>query len=1094
MSASASRPRLFLIGEARLAHGAGGVLLLEHKDALLLAYLAIEGPTPRQTVAGWLWPEVDQERANANLRQRLYRLRKTLGFDLLSGGLVVSVAAQVQVDLAAGDDGSGELLSAVTEIDAGALAQWLTDARQHRRSRQCKALALESTRLEASGQLERALAAAQRLLQFDTTSESAHRQVIRLHYLRNDRSAALLAFDHCEQVLKDEAGARPSAETLALLLTIEQAEAPAWTIGQPLPASVLRPPRMIGRHAESAQVQSAWAAAEVFVVTGHAGLGKSRLLGELFDARVDVALLRARPGDDAVPLATLVRLAHSLAARWPAVGASAAYARLLELASGSGLDPHGAIRSAVPIGADLLRAAEACGLRGVVLDDLQFADEASVDTWHEWLDRPGLAHLRFGFASRVGNHAAEERIERLRQRSDVITIAVPQLEAAQTEALVASLALAGTDVAAVSAALAHRIGGNPLHLLETIRRALEQHGALLADRLDTPAQVLDLIEQRLRALSVEGLLLVRIAAVAGSDFDPELAQSVSRRDVLELADAWSALERQGILDVRGFAHDLMLEAALRLLPQPIRRVIHGRVAECIAGRGAPPARLAHHWLEAGEPVTALPHLVSAARLAWRAGRGRETRDAFFKAAGVEVSRGQPDIAFDLLFECAEAVARLCPVAAFDEVIARLVPLARTASHAARIALVKAGSLFLHGDHEGSTRGMADALLLAIACGDRMVEAECIYEKGYCAFAEGRLRDAVEQFSVCATLQRSSGLERLALVTDASKLVALRRLGQVRPALDEQQRAMPWLINHGDPVDLATSRLEQVLDQLDLGDVSAADAGAQPAWQAIRDTDMRGAELCRNASSMLRFHRRRGSWTQALAVSGEVLERLAAQGEDAGELAFERAEIYLDLGRPELARPYIEMPQTAPLQHLRWSSMALRWRYLSAAGAPVDLGETLAQALRSEQFPQACELMLAAGQSSPSQLRAEPLNALVAGCEARGLQMHLLPLLALQAWLLAREGDLKAAAASARKAQSALPGADLGAALPACGLWLANALLCLGREREATAVSGHASGWIAQRVVDSVPAEFHESFRSRNPVHRDLLALVQQLRG
>ena len=67
---------------------------------------------------------------------------------------------------------------------------------------------------------------------------------------------------------------------------------------------------------------------------------------------------------------------------------------------------------------------------------------------------------------------------------------------------------------------------------------------------------------------------------------------VSQRDVLELADAWIALERQGILDVRGFAHDLMLEAALRLLPQPIKRVIHRRVADYIAPRAAPPARVA----------------------------------------------------------------------------------------------------------------------------------------------------------------------------------------------------------------------------------------------------------------------------------------------------------------------------------------------------------------------------------------------------------------------------------------------------------------------------------------------------------------------
>lgn len=781
----------------------------------------------------------------------------------------------MQIDLKGSDAGAGELLGPLSEADAGGLAAWLADTRQQRRAQRMASLAAIAERLERAGQLGPALAAAQQLLACDVTSEHAHRLMMRLHYLRGDRSAALLAFDHCEQLLKNEVGARPSAETLALLQTIEQAQAHPWVSGQPLPASVLRPPRMIGRAAEAAAAGQAWSSGERFVVSGDAGVGKSRLLDALFDTRADVLVLRARPGDDAVPLATLVRLAELLAERWPTTRASAPYAQLLQQASGSGRDPH-AVQSAVKLGGDLLRVAQASGLTGVVLDDLQFADDTSIDTWLEWLDRPALGGLHFGFASRLEGNLAQQRIERLQQRADTVIITVPLLAAAQTRALVESLGLAGTDVAAVSAALAQRIGGNPLHLLETMRNALEQHGELLAQQLDTPAQVLDLLQHRLCALPAEGLLLVRIAAVAGSDFSPELAQAVSQRDVLELADAWIALERQGILDVRGFAHDLMLEAALRLLPQPIKRVIHRRVADYLAPRGVPPARLAHHWLQADDPVAALPHLVASARLAWRAGRGRETRDAFFQAAEIEVGRGQPDAAFALLFECIEAVGTLSPAAVFDEVIDRLVPLARTASHQARITLLKANSRYLHGDQPGSDRGMADALLLAIACEDRMVEAECIYDKGCRAIAEQRLRDAVAHFSACATLQRSAGLERQALGSDVAKRITLQRLGYVREVLEEQQRSMSWLTDNGNPVDLVSTRVEQVLIQVELGDVVSADAGAPVAWQAVRDTDMQSLSLIRNGLSMLRFHRLRGRWDQAMAVDVEIAQRSASR--------------------------------------------------------------------------------------------------------------------------------------------------------------------------------------------------------------------------
>ena len=114
-----------------------------------------------------------------------------------------------------------------------------------------------------------ALSHAQELLALEPLSEAAHRRVMRLHFLRGDRAAALLAFDRCEQVLKDDIGAAPSAETLVLLATIEQAKlaavhgASAMQAGR-VPAAILRPPRTIGRDAEAGRAAasgSAWVTA-----------------------------------------------------------------------------------------------------------------------------------------------------------------------------------------------------------------------------------------------------------------------------------------------------------------------------------------------------------------------------------------------------------------------------------------------------------------------------------------------------------------------------------------------------------------------------------------------------------------------------------------------------------------------------------------------------------------------------------------------------------------------------------------------------------------------------------------------------------------
>jgi len=213
MPESAAPFRLRLVGEAIGVHGDGRVLVFERKDALLLAYLAIEGPTARAVLAAMLWPDVDDERARSNLRQRLFRLRKALGFELLEGSIVAGLRSDVTVDLVEGDAGTGELLSGVAEADAGGLAPWLAATREHRKTTRIESLARQASALEGEGQLALALATAQQLVEVDATSEHAHRRVMRLHYLRGERAAALAAFDLCCDVLERVLGVDPESET-----------------------------------------------------------------------------------------------------------------------------------------------------------------------------------------------------------------------------------------------------------------------------------------------------------------------------------------------------------------------------------------------------------------------------------------------------------------------------------------------------------------------------------------------------------------------------------------------------------------------------------------------------------------------------------------------------------------------------------------------------------------------------------------------------------------------------------------------------------------------------------------------------------------
>ena len=70
-----------------------------------------------------------------------------------------------------------------------------------------------------------------------------------------------------------------------------------------IPASVLRPPRLIGRDGERRRLHAAWAAERVFWLLGEAGLGKTRLIGEFvaeaFEAPAETLVVRRGPATPA---------------------------------------------------------------------------------------------------------------------------------------------------------------------------------------------------------------------------------------------------------------------------------------------------------------------------------------------------------------------------------------------------------------------------------------------------------------------------------------------------------------------------------------------------------------------------------------------------------------------------------------------------------------------------------------------------------------------------------------------------------------------------------------------------------------------------
>ena len=244
-----------------------------------------------------------------------------------------------------------------------------------------------------------------------------------------------------------------------------------------------------------------------------------------------------------------------------------------------------------------LRQGQAEGVSGLVVDDLQFADAASVEAMQQ-LAGAGLG-LRWIVAFRAHElaPAAQSFHDHLLDAHGARLQVLQPLAAEQVGVLIDSLGVPALEAGRLAPALARHTGGNPLFLLETLKLMLAAApaGPASADtpaaRLPTAANVAHLIGQRIERLSPMAVKLARCAAIAGADFSAELAAHVLGLRAIDLSDAWRELDAAQVLRDGAFAHDLIFEAARSSVPAPIARRLHAEMAGFLeAGAGRAGAR------------------------------------------------------------------------------------------------------------------------------------------------------------------------------------------------------------------------------------------------------------------------------------------------------------------------------------------------------------------------------------------------------------------------------------------------------------------------------------------------------------------------
>jgi DNA-binding SARP family transcriptional activator len=749
---------LVLLGTPRLELADRSSVPLERRMAALLAKLAVDGPTPRAQAAAMLWPDVDDKSARNNLRQRLFRLRQAARRDVVLPDTTLALADGIANDLTdlgarLADDpkaASGELLGALNFDDCLELADWVAVAREQWAVARRSALAEIASRLEAEGQIAPALRYAERLVSDDPLLEHAHRRLMRLHYLRGDRAAALSAYERCRDLLHRELNARPGSETLDLVRVIEDSQTPKLEalFLSSRPMTVLRPPRLVGRDNEWTSIEHAWHGGRVTIVSGEPGIGKSRLAAD-WCAASECAMFGARPGDARVAYALIARVLRGLFKRCGMPKEAWVIAELARLLPELGVEPttkFQALKVEQAVKQSFVSAV-ASGTTGIVIDDMQLADDSSLELLLRLMSNDAAGSVAWLVTVRSNEMPALL----VKWKSEVETGAVNEvhlgpLSDPAVRSLLESLAVPGFDVDGWAEPMARHTGGNPMFILETLLAMLARGGSALDGsrlKLPAPAHIGQLIERRLDQLSAPALRLARVAALAGQDFSVELAVAVLQQHALDIADAWRELEGAQVIRGNAFAHDLIYEATLRTVPQAIACVLHQSIAEFLEASGAQPARIAGHYYEAKQWSQAGAHYKIAADRARSTSFGANAADLYRRAADSFERAGQRTERIEvmrMLATCMQHMKRFAEYAAMGQ---QMTALAVTPQERLWSIDVLAKSQFELTHDDESIQLLRQGRLLARELGDVVIETSLAEWEALGLSFKGRQAEARE---------------------------------------------------------------------------------------------------------------------------------------------------------------------------------------------------------------------------------------------------------------------------------------------------------------------------------------------------------------
>ena len=578
------------------------------------------------------------------------------------------------------------------------------------------------------------------------------------------------------------------------------------------------------------------------LIEGEPGIGKSALVRAAVAGAPEAGCqVFWGAGDELGQALPLLPFLDGLRVREPSANPRRnAIVRLLrgEVAADRGTDVPAALAEQL-----LALVAEQCAVRPTILvvDDLQWADQASVTLWGR-LARSArqVPLLLIGMMRPVPRR--EDLLALRRVADDDARLQLTALTGAAAADLVAELAGGKPDGNLLR--LAGGAAGNPLYLTELVAAlarssglTINEAGAAELASGSAPGSLSAAIADRLGFVAGPVREVLRAAALLGVDFAvPDLA-IVLGRSVADLIPAVDEACAAGVLAESGhglgFRHPLIRAALYDDMPTAVRAAWHRDAGRALAEAGAPADRVARQMLRATgglddttEPVdewmldwlartadllvgqapgVAAELLTQAvasspagsARHGWLASR---LADALYRigdrAAAEQVANqalahaAEPDLLVDLhwtLAQCrmlagesAESLATLDRALASPGLSAR---------HRARLLVLAARTHSNLGEVDKAGRVATTALAAASEAGDNWAMGWALHVLTLVTAVQGHLTDALPLFDQALTVtQADPALTDLRLLLQLNKAVTLGCLDQYEQAFAAARQA------------------------------------------------------------------------------------------------------------------------------------------------------------------------------------------------------------------------------------------------------------------------------------------------------------------